>query len=393
MKPIKTTVTAFICILLSSCIILRKKAVVKALAHVDPEPKAYCFTVKTKITDILSVSAKTGNQASDQNFMFDTGSPLTYSFKTKDSFNIESKKYFRIGSSKFDYGKGPFNFGNVTFNNAGFIVTDYILDEYKEVDGLIGSSLLQTSICELNFADSTIKVSNDLANFTNIQNSYSGSFEPSAGQGTPIVKIVIGKDTLTGFIDTGFSGLIKFNSNVKLPPEAAGKREWYRNVKYSDGSKKDRFVNGAYYQVHRLGVAGLQLDSLTIWQDPKYYGRNLIGLAFLKKFIVTIDWVHHRIYFKPVNNIRFRQIYTYGFTCWMHDRQLRVLDLYKGSELEKAGVKSGDVIVSINKIKDFSEAMISNINSNTPDNVPIQLEIENKRVITLKKGRLFDQAL
>ena len=392
MKPIKITGKACICILIffSSCLVIRKKEVAKVIGHVEPEPATYCFTVKTKITDILSVSAKIGNQANEQDFMFDTGSPLTYSFKTKDSFNIAAKKYFKIGSYKCDYGTGAVTFGNVKFNNAGFIVTDHILREYPEVDGLIGSSLLQTSICELNFADSTIKISNDLANFTNIKNSYAGSFEPSEAQATPIVKIAIGKDTLTAFIDTGFSGLIKFNGNVKLPPGAATKREWYRNVKYFGGSKKDLFVNGAYYQVSRLGISGLQLDSMIIWQDPKYYGRNLVGLAFLKKFIVTIDWAHHRIYLKPIEELHFRQIHTYGFTCWMQDKQLRVMDIYKGSDIEKAGVRSGDVIAGINNTNDFSEAMISGINSNKPGNDSIQLEIKGRPAITLKKQRLFN---
>ncbi|MDI1234138.1 MAG: hypothetical protein PSX81_07650 [bacterium] len=347
--------------------------------------------MKTKITDIIIVNAKINNQNNYQNFMFDTGSPLTYSFKTKDSFNIVTKKLFRLGSQKFDYGSGSINFGNVKFNNAAFLVTDYIMDEYKEVDGLIGSSLLQTSICEINFADSTIKISNELKNFTNLQNSYCSTFDPSEAQGTPIVKIGIGKDTLTAFIDTGFSGLIKLNQKTKIFLEKSSIKESSINGRYFGGSNKDHFFNRIYYKINRLGILGMDIDSLVVMKYPEYYGRNLVGLAFLKKFIVTIDWIHHRIYIKPIEDIHFKQnIFTYGFTCWMQDNQLRVYELHKGSEFEKAGIKSGDVILTINNSTDFSKSVISSINSNEPSNDSIQIKIKNKSTFTLKKNKIFN---
>ncbi len=393
MKTIKIVgkTTFFILIFLCSCVISRKKKLEKLLGNVDPEPKTYCFTLKAKITDILSVKAQIGNRKDTQKFMFDTGSPLTYSFKAKDSFNIATKKLFRLGSNKFDYGFGSINLGNVRFNNAGFLVTDYVMGDYKEVVGMIGSSILQTSICELNFADSTIKISNDLENFTNIQNSFSSSFQPSDAQGTPIVKIVIGKDTLTAYIDTGFSGIIRLNGKLKIPKEEAEEKESFRNVRYFGASKRDFFINTIHYQVYRLGISGIKMDTIILRQDQKYYGRNCVGLAFLKKFIVTIDWIHHKIYFKPIEDIHFKQnIYTYGFNCSMFDKQLRVLDIYKGSEFEKTGIKSGDIILSINKKSDFSDAMISNINSNKPSNDSLRIEIKDKPLFILKKHKLFN---
>ena len=155
MKTIKIIAKTliFMFILLSSCVIIRNKKLAKLLTKVETEPKSYCFTLKTKITDFLSVNAKIGNQINNQNFMFDTGSPLTYSFKAKDSFNIITKKLFRLGKYKFDYGSGSITLGDVKFNNVGYLVTDYAVLEYlKELQGIVGSSILQTSICEINFA-------------------------------------------------------------------------------------------------------------------------------------------------------------------------------------------------------------------------------------------------
>ena len=140
-----------------------------------------------------------------------------------------------------------------------------------------------------------------------------------------------------------------------------------------------------------MGILGMELDSMVIMRYPEYYGRNLVGLKFLEKFIITIDWIHHRIYLKPIQNIHFKKnIYTYGFTCWMQDKQLRVLEIYKDSEFEKAGIKSGDVITSINKTKDVTDAMLSNINSNSPNSDTIQIEIKNKLTLTLRKNKLFN---
>jgi predicted aspartyl protease len=378
-------------LILSSCVLSRKKNLEKKLENVDPDPKTYTFTLKTKITDILSVKAQIGGRPGTRNFMFDTGSPLTYSFKTKDSFNIISKKLFRLGSNKFDYGSGSIKVGTVTFNNAGFLVTDYVLSDYGEVDGIIGSSILQTSICEINFVDSTIRISNDLENFTNIQNTYSCSFEPSESQGTPIVKITIGKDTITAFIDTGFSGTLKLNNNVKIPPSAAEKQEVYCNLKYFGVAKSDNIIRMNYYQPKRLSISNINLDSMIIGQDQKYKGRNLIGLSFLKKFIVTIDWIHHRIYFKPIESLRLKKnVHTYGFTCKVYDGQLRIFHVYSGSEIEKAGIKSGDVILAINNSKEFSDTIISSINSHDPGSDSIQILLKNNFALHLKKNKLFN---
>lgn len=378
-------------ILFSSCVILRKKELKRSFVYLDTNPKNYCFTVKTNINYFLSVKAKIANETADQNFMFDTGSPLTYKFKTKDSFNIASKKWFKYGSYKVDFGTGSINFGNVAFNNIGYLVTDHILSEYEGVDGIIGSSILKTSICELNFVDSTIKVSNDLKNFTNIENCYSITFDPFELQATPVVKIIIGKDTLTAFIDTGFPGIVRLNGKVKIPNEVANKEETFRNVRYFGYPKKDYFINTNYYNINMFEIAGIKIDSTLIGQDPKYYGRNCVGLAFLKKFIVTIDWIHNRIYFKPVKEFSFKQsYYSYGFTCYKYDKQLRVYEIYKGSEAEKAGIKSGDVIISVNFKTNVTDAMVATINSNKADNDIIQIEIKDKPMLTLKKYKLFN---
>jgi hypothetical protein len=393
MRAIKIITTALIIapLFFSSCVIARKKKAEKLLENVQPDPINYNFTLKAKITDIISIKAQIENTSGTQNFMLDTGSPLTYSYKTRDSFNLATKKLFSFGSNRFHYGSGSITLGNVKFKNAGFLVTDYILNEYREVAGLIGSSILQNSICELNFADSTIKISNLPENFTNTERAYVTAFKPRESQGTPVVKLMIGNDTVTAFIDTGFEGMIRLNKDVKIPVKEAGRQETCRNIKYFNGAKKDDFVKMTYYQPHHFAFSGMDLDSVPIAQDQQYRGKNLVGLAFLKQFIVTINWVNHRIYFKPINKITFKKaIYTYGFTCWLKDKKLRVLDVYKGSEIEKAGIKSGDIIASINKSTVFTNAMVSEINSNSPGTRPIQIVMKNNITFELSKKKLFE---
>ena len=46
--------------------------------------------------------------------------------------------------------------------------------------------------------------------------------------GTGKIKIVIGKDTSTAFIDTGFSGILMLNGNLKIPLEEAEKKESFK---------------------------------------------------------------------------------------------------------------------------------------------------------------------
>ncbi len=381
----------FLLLFFVSCIALRKKDAVKRLKHVETQPQNFCVTLKCNIVNnTIYLKARVGGTSTDQNFMFDTGAPLTYSFKTKDSFNIHSKRYFRAGSHKIDYGSGAIALGNIKFNNAGFIVADDVLEEYT-IDGLVGSSLFQNSICELNFSDSTLKISNDLKNFTNIKDGYTGSFKPLEGQATPIVKIAIGKDTMDAFIDSGFDGFIKLSQRTKISSYEATKKESVSNGRYFGGPNKDHIFTRTHYRVHHFNLLGLKQDSVLLLQYPDYYGRNLVGLSFLKKFIVTIDWIHHQIYLKPIQEINFKKnIYTYGFSCTKYNNGLRVLEIYKGSDAEKAGLKSGDIIVSINNSKEFSEDLISGINANIPASDSIRVEVTAKKTVTLKKYKLFN---
>lgn len=378
-------------LLLSCCVVVRKKKMEKSLAQVSPEPASFCTLVKANISSMIVLKAQIGNTPGTQNFMFDTGAPLTYSFKTKERFQLAAKKLFRLGAYKFDYGTGSVRIGNTSFHEAGFLVSDYILDEYPEIDGLIGASLLQTSVCEINFADSTIKISNNLNNFTHLENSYACAFEPSEAQGTPVIKLALGKDTVTAFLDTGFPGFIKLGQKTKVAPEAAARQDVVLNTRYFGGSNKDHVLYRTFWQVRHMGLLGMQPDSLTLLQDQQYFGRNLVGLSFLKQFIVTIDWVHHRIYMQPMGDVHFKtNFYTYGFTCLKQHAELRVFEVYKGSALDKAGIKSGDVITSINNKAEFSEDFISTINSNNANTDSIRIGLKDKGAYTLKKYRLFE---
>lgn len=356
---------------------------------------------KFSLSQWILIKGKLNGTQHDLTFILDTGSPCTYSYRTKDTLNLETKKLFRLGSYKTDYGTSDAQIGNINYKNLQFLAMDFELFKWQKVSGIIGVNAMQNCIWEINFRDTIITVSDNFANFKNLTNAYRTKFKPYSEQQTPVVKLTINnKDTVTAFIDTGEPGFIKFNSDFNVLSIKERQPESVKTAYYDIDDKGKKLKKKSIYErdlikLNSLKIGDFELDSAIVQRVSLYKGKNLVGLDFLKNFIVTIDFINYDLYLKPLERTLFpKNIASYGFECFKRSGFLEVDFIFKGSLAEELGIKCGDKIVKVNnqEIKSIDVNTLKSLFDNSPNDKEIVLVFQNKDTeIRLKKVPLFKQ--
>ncbi|RFS23432.1 signal protein PDZ [Chitinophaga silvatica] len=76
---------------------------------------------------------------------------------------------------------------------------------------------------------------------------------------------------------------------------------------------------------------------------------GMIGNDLLRRFNITLNYSKKEIYLMP--NTHYRDMFDYSYTgliIYLINGKVEVTDIIKGSPAEKAGFKSGDIIIAIN---------------------------------------------
>lgn len=386
-------------ILTTACVIFRQKKFKNSLKTQTLTSRDFQDSFKFNLAQWVIIKAKLNGMQEEQKFILDTGSPCTFSFKTKEDSKLKTKKLFRLGSYKTDYGFSDVNISNITYKNLQFLAMDYELFNWHKLSGIIGVNAMQNSIWEINFKDSVITVSDQLTNFKNITNVYKTKFKPYSEQQTPVVKLTINnKDTITAFIDTGEPGFISLNSDFDVTslknkyPESV-KTAYYDIDDQGKKLKKKLIYEKDYIKLASLKIGDFEIDSSITQRVSLYKGRNLVGVEFLKNFIVTIDFKNYDLYLKPLEKTNFpKNIASYGFEIYRMKDFLEVGFIYKGSLAEQLGIACGDKIIKINNqnIKDIDKDILESLTDDLPSDKEITITFKDKeKEITLKKTLIF----
>jgi len=401
MKKLIIVSTVFLAFLAAStsCVLLRQKTFRKSLKTSALTSRNFQDSFKFSLTNWILIKAKLNGTQQEQTFILDTGSPCTYSFKTSDALNLKTKKLMRLGSYKTDYGFADAQIGNIAYQNLQFLAMDAMLFEWQKVSGIIGVNAMQNSIWEINFRDTIITISDTLTNFRNVTDAFKTKFKPFSEQQTPVVKLTINdKDTVNAFIDTGEPGFIKFNSdfdisNLKANQPEAIKTAYYDINDQGKKLKKKSIYEIDYIKLNSLRIGDFKLDSSIVEKISLYNGKNLVGLGFLKNFIVTLDFKNYDLYLKPLEKAHFpTNISSYGFECFKSKGVLEVDYIYKGSLAEQLGIKCGDKIIKINNqdINDIDKDTFKSLSDHFPSDKKIVITFKDKdKEITLKKVPIF----
>lgn len=375
----------FIICFFAGCFLFRMKPAVRAFSATKFPENFFYESKFRKGNGFIIVKAVLESDTTPTDLIFDTGSPCTFSFKTKKKYNLKAKTLYSLPGIKTQYGKANIQYGNIKYQNLTVLYTNHpALFRYV---GIIGSNALHKGIWEINFKDSTIKGSNDHSRFNNIDGAYVANFRTYPGQQTPIVKLYFGGDSVDAFIDTGEWGLLKvnedFNKKVKTQERA---------LSYMKFGKRTLFLDWCRYPEMRLGT--LKIDSVCTTAEPGYRGKNCLGLGFLSRYIVTIDWVNKKIYFKAIEQAGgrgYKSVYSYGLLVYTDRRVVKVHEVFKASPAEKAGINPNDTIQSINgkpAIDAFSE--VPDYYETDMSSKELKIEVKGKGKFTFSKQPIFE---
>ena len=317
--------------------------------------------VKCRVDEYgLYINATLNGEIQPRALGFDTFADSWIDTDTKNNLNVKSKNLMSgkggIGAVGATYIST--RIGNIDFNKIPYMVMVNEQAGYETLaHGIIGVSLMQSFLWTLNFKDSTIIITDKLDSVKEYTNGYTINFQPRSSQKTPLLKLVINNtDTIDAIVDTGNEDFITLNSKFDTKEIKQVNPNSVATIVTNKNRLKKEQLNDSLYEWSFVKLNTLKMGNYEIKETYaiKTHGWDygVIGMKFLKNFIVTIDWYNNNMYLKPIEG-RETSINptTYGFVCDLYYGKIRVISIFKNSIAEGLGLQSGDEIEMINGIE------------------------------------------
>lgn len=227
-------------------------------------------------------------------------------------------------------------------------------------DGLFGAPFMLGKRVEFNYADGYMrflaedeKIGED---FTAIQCKKLDNIERII---IPLSVIFSDGYTLDGnfLMDTGMPDELSLNSATAHRLKAEGHLTDARRMRYEvggiGGSRVDNYLN-----TKQISIGGKSINDIRITYseneqgslaDSRYEG--LVGNALFARFDLIIDFVNWVIYLRPNQNFDKPQPNNFGIGFTPNGDHWTVNALLEGGNAERAGLRQGDRIETINGIK------------------------------------------
>lgn len=227
-------------------------------------------------------------------------------------------------------------------------------------DGLFGIPFMQGKRMELNYADGYMrflaedeKIGED---FTAIQCKKLDNIERII---IPLFVTLSDGYTLDGnfLMDTGMPDALSLNSATANRLKAEGHLTDARRMKFEVGGIGGSRVDN-YLTTKQISIGGKSINDIRITYseneqgalaDSRYDG--LVGNALFARFDLIFDFVNWVIYLRPNQNFDKPQPNNFGIGFTPNGDHWKVNALLEGGNAERAGLRQGDRIETINGIK------------------------------------------
>lgn len=257
-----------------------------------------------------------------------------------------------------DIADWKYSVGEYTQTEQGAVVMDLQNILGNEVDGMFGMEFMRGRKVEFNYADGYMRI-------------LPLEEQPAEGyvcvkckwidqrQSRMIMPICVKINNDISFdgsflVDLGSSGGVSLNSNLaaklKLNRVLTNVKKKIYDTGGVGGSRTDYKFKADKVSVAGNDILGMNLDysgnTQGMMADDRFDG--LIGNALLEHFDVIIDFSTCEIWLRPNKNFNATAKYDSGMTLTPQDDCWVVNGLIEGGNANKAGVKRGDRIISIN---------------------------------------------
>ena len=285
----------------------------------------------------------------------------------------------------------------INVENLDFHINDYDLltSVYGvKIDGIIGFSFLRRYIININYDDLKIEIYSPgtikyprggylmKPNFSSLAYSQASVFDE--------------RQVFNQFIfDTG-AGLCMLLSEDFIADSALLKKKNKRYQTQTEGLGGKKTMDITVIKQVQIGAYKFKKVPIYVFKDdfnvtnyPLLGG--LIGNDLLRRFNVVLNYPEQSIYLKP--NTHFNEAFDYSYTglgIYQIENDVTVIDIIPNSPGDKAGFKTGDVILSIDNvfsknIQEFKNALQNAGNRIRililRDGIPVILALKVKNIL------------
>ncbi len=330
------------------------------LSGAQPPDTGFRGTAGFRLTqNTIQLNAQLGSASPTNSFVLDSGAPMTIAPALAASLSLPPLAEVEIDGPDGGHHSVPvtripeLQIAGVAFRDVGAVV-DWVEPPNAlaclSVDGLMGASLLRTAIWQIDFQTRQVTLTDSLRGLPGIESALRIPFKRSDAAGSPRIEVGVGAaERVSLLVDLGFNG------SLAIPMALY---EQTGNALASDAPAEDgqasSTVFGQTASVVRIGrLRELRLGTLRLPDFPVVTGSAVsdfhVGIDFLRHFRVTLDWRNDTLHLerRDPESALYDDFATYGFKPQLKDGALVIGALWHGSAADRAGLKLGDRLVSI----------------------------------------------
>ncbi len=292
-------------------------------------------------------------------FILDSGAPMTIASSVVQELGLKPAASIKLAGPEGGHRQVPVvsipevAIAGLAFRDVGAVV-DWVEPPSElaclSTSGLMGASLLQAAIWQIDFQTQQITMTNSLTQLRGLKDAIKIPFVRSDAAGSPRIAVgVSNSDDVSLLIDLGFNGSIAIPTALL---ESAG--DQIADTAPTEVGQASSTVFGHTQSTVRIAqVRELRVGTLRLADFPVVTGTSVsdfhVGIDFLRHFRVTLDWMHNALYLEPREPVSalYDDFATYGFAPQLSEGGLIVGAIWHGSSGEKAGLELGDRLVEI----------------------------------------------
>ncbi len=341
-------------------------------------------------------------------FLLDTGAPNIITPELAKELNVKVMKNLDVRDINGRVNRqqlvsvDSMKLGSISFYHTTAIVAD--LNAQTElaclgIDGLIGANLLKGICLQIDYAKRSVALASSIDSLPVSQDAVKWPFTTTA-QGTPKVSILVNGLTFNALtVDTGSAGWIDLSEAAYSKVKEAGQMKSRAGFGVSSvglyGQNDPHPIYRTWVEDVRISETSPSMQASIDFQGKG--GRQTIGNAFWRQYILTIDWNGSQLLLEPKEDNQILEFKDFGFRTYYSEGQLRIGIVWKDSEADRQGLKTGDRILFMNGMDciNFSEKQYCRFFQekpleNTWEKVDLLIEQEGAtRRVELEKEKFF----
>jgi len=292
-------------------------------------------------------------------FMLDTGAPnlisseLATQLKLKGGRNLSTQDS-QGNKSQLNYVVIPkIAIGNSIFINSAAAIADLKRADAIAclgIDGLIGSNLMKKACWQIDSKKQVIRIGKDLKSLNNGELGVSIPFNTEI-TGTPYFTVKFGTTEMKRLqLDTGSVGFLSIDnttySHLVSKNHVLNERNSFGiNTVGLFGASGMDSTKQVLIDEFSLGVLSLKEQVL----DVKASNQNLLGMSFLKNYLVTIDWKREQVFLLQHQEIINDYAESFGIGLIRKGNVMEVSFITEESTAHKKGIQIGDIVLRVNE--------------------------------------------